>query len=81
MKTLRLMVFIGLISGCTTAPPSGHWEQAGKTELETKDDHTHCQDVAMRESYRNRVDEPFKEALVEQNCMERMGYKYVKHSP
>ncbi len=79
MKTLCVTVLIGILAGCATAPPSGHWEQAGRTEAETQDDHTNCQNVAMREANRNRTDEPFKEALVEQNCMERMGYTYVKH--
>jgi len=79
MKTLLLTVFVGMLSGCATAPPSGHWEQAGRTELETQDDHAHCEKVAMQESLRNKTDEPFKEAAVEKNCMERMGYTYIKN--
>jgi len=26
------------------------------------------------------MDEPFKEAVVKKNCMERMGYTYIKNS-
>lgn len=77
MKMLLVTVLIGMLSGCATAP-SGHWEQAGRTELETQDDHAHCGKVAMQESLRNKTDEPFKEAAVEKNCMERMGYTYIK---
>ena len=80
MKTLCFTVLIGMLSGCATDPPSGHWEQTGRTELETQDDLDHCDKVAFLDSQRNKTDEPFKAALVEQNCMERMGYTYVKHS-
>lgn len=79
MKTLCFTALIGLLSGCATAP-SGHWEQTGRTELETQDDLEHCDKVAFLDSQRNKTDEPFKAALVEQNCMERMGYTYIKHS-
>ena len=78
MKTLLVTVLIGMLSGCASAP-SGQWEQAGRTELETKDDHAHCEKVAMQESLRNKTDEPFKEAAVEKNCMERMGYTHIKN--
>jgi len=78
MKTLRLTVFIGMLSGCATAP-SGHWEQAGRTELETQDDFAHCEKVAYLDSQRNKTGEPFKEAQVEKNCMQRMGYTYTKN--
>ena len=77
MKTLRLTVLIGMLSGCTTAP-SGHWEQEGRTELDTQGDFAHCDQVAYLESQRNKTDEPFKGAQVEKNCMERLGYTYIK---
>jgi len=80
MKTLLFPVLIGMLSGCAAAAPSGHWEQAGRTEVEIQDDHAHCEKVAMQESLRNKMDEPFKEAVVEKNCMERMGYTYIKNS-
>ena len=78
MKTLRLTVLIGMLSGCATVP-SGHWEQDGRPELETQDDFAHCEQVAYLESQRNKSDEPFKGAQVEKNCMERMGYTYIKN--
>lgn len=78
MKTLLATMFIGMLSGCAATAPAGHWEQAGRTEVETRDDHAHCEKVAMQESLRNKSDEPFKEAAVERNCMERMGYVYIK---
>jgi hypothetical protein len=78
MKTLRLTVLIGILSGCATVP-SGHWEQDGRTELESQDDFAHCEQVAYLESQRNKSDEPFKGAQVEKNCMERMGYTYIKN--
>ena len=76
MKALHLTVLIGMLSGCATAP-SGHWEQDGRTELETQRDFAHCEQVAYLESQRNKTDEPFKGAQVEKNCMERMGYTYI----
>ena len=78
MKTLCLMVLIGMLFGCATAP-SGHWEQAGRTELETQDDLAHCEKVAYLDSQRNKSDEPFKEAAVQKNCMQRMGYTYINN--
>ena len=77
MKTLCFTVLIGLLSGCATAP-SGHWEQTGRTESETQDDLDHCDKVAFLDSQRNKTDEPFKGAQVEKNCMERLGYTYIK---
>ncbi len=79
MKTFCIAVLIGLLSGCATAP-TGHWEQAGRTEQETQDDFAHCEHVAYLDSQRNKTDEPFKGPQIEKNCMERMGYTYVKHS-
>ncbi len=72
---LASAVLIGL-SGCATAP-SGHWEQAGRTESETQDDLAHCEHVAFLDSQRNKTDEPFKGPQIEKNCMQRMGYTYV----
>ena len=72
---LAFTVLIG-IWGCASAP-SGHWEQAGRSELETQDDLAHCEHVAFLDSQRNKTDEPFKGPQVEKNCMQRMGYTYV----
>jgi hypothetical protein len=79
MKAFSLALFIGLLSGCATTPV-GHWEQAGRTTQETNDDFAHCEHVAYLDSQRNKTDEPFKGPQIEKNCMERMGYTYVKHS-
>lgn len=46
MKTVYVAVLIGMLSGCATTP-SGHWEQAGRTELETQDDLAHCEKVPI----------------------------------
>jgi hypothetical protein len=78
MKTLCLGVLPGMLSGCATAP-SGHWEQAGRTEVETRDDLAHCEHVAFLESQRNKSDEPFKGPIIEKNCMQRMGYTYINN--
>ena len=78
MKMLLIPVLIGMLSGCATAP-SGHWKQAGRTDLETQRDHAHCEKVAIQESQRNKSDEPFREAAIEKQCMEKMGYTYVKN--
>ena len=63
MKTLRVVMLMGLLSGCATEP-TGHWEQIGRSEAETADDQAHCEKVAMQESMRNKSDEPFHEANV-----------------
>ncbi|HJT19737.1 MAG TPA: hypothetical protein VJ746_04675 [Nitrospira sp.] len=73
---VSVMVLVGMFLGCSTAP-SGHWEQAGRTEAETRDDFAHCEQVAFLDSQRNKTDEPFKGAQIEKNCMQRMGYTYV----
>ncbi len=78
MKTLCLAVLIGMLFGCATAP-SGHWKQAGRTELETQDDLAHCEKVAYLDSQRNKTDEPFKGAIIEKNCMQRLGYSYINN--
>ena len=78
MKILCLTVLIGMLSGCATAP-SGHWEQVGRTEMETQDDFAHCEQVAYLDSQRNKSDEPFKGAIIEKNYMQRMGYTYINN--
>jgi len=80
MKIVSLAVLIGMVLGCAATTPSGHWEQAGRTEIETKDDLAHCEHVAFLDSQRNKTDEPFKGPQIEKNCMERMGYTYTKYS-
>lgn len=76
MKTLYVVLLIEMLLGCATAP-SGHWEQAGRTELETQDDLAHCEQVAYLDSQRNKTDEPFKGPIIEKNCMQRLGYSYI----
>jgi len=80
MHMMLIVVLAGLLWGCKTGP-SGHWVQAGRTDQEAQDDLAHCEKVAYLDSQRNKTDEPFKEAQVEKNCMERMGYTYVKDQP
>ena len=50
------------------------WE----TDQQAEDDHAHCRKVAMQESDGQRSVDPFKESVVEENCMKRIGYQYVK---
>lgn len=78
MKAVYVMVLMGMLSGCATTP-SGHWEQAGRTETETQTDFAHCEQVAYLDSQRNKSDEPFKGPIMEKNCMQRMGYTYVNN--
>ena len=78
MKAVYVMVLMGMLSGCATTP-SGHWEQAGRTETETQTDLAHCEQVAYLDSQRNKSDEPFKGPIIEKNCMQRMGYTYVNN--
>ncbi len=78
MKTLRVVMLMGLLSGCATAP-TGHWEQIGRSEAETADDQAHCEKVAMQESMRNKSDEPFRETAIMNQCMGKMGYAFVKN--
>jgi len=66
--------------GCASAP-SGQWVQPGRTQAETTEDFHHCEKVAMQESEGMRSTEPFKEDLIKQKCMQRMGYKWVKTEP
>jgi hypothetical protein len=80
MKTLTAMLFIGLLAGCATTP-DGRWEQAGKADAESKDDFDHCEKVSMLESQRNKSDAPFMESTLMKQCMERLGYTYVKRQP
>ncbi len=80
MKFLLIAVFAGLLYGCATGP-SGHWVQAGRTDQQAEDDLAHCQKVGMQESEGQRSTDPFKEATVEENCMKRMGYTFVKDQP
>jgi phosphopentomutase len=79
MKTVYVALLIGMLSGCATTP-SGHWEQAGRTEQETQDDFAHCEQVAYLDSQRNKTDEPFKGPIIEKNCMQRLGYNYINNS-
>lgn len=78
MKTMYVAMLIGMLSGCATAP-SGHWEQAGRTDLETQDDFAHCEKTAYLDSQRNKSDEPFKGPIIEKNCMQRLGYTYINN--
>ena len=78
MKLVYVAVLIGMLSGCATTP-SGHWEQDGRTELETQDDFAHCEQVAYLDSHRNKSDEPFKGPIIEKNCMQRLGYTYINN--
>jgi len=79
MKTVYVALLIGMLSGCATTP-SGHWEQAGRTEQETQDDFVHCEKTAYLDSQRNKTDEPFKGPIIEKNCMQRLGYNYINNS-
>jgi hypothetical protein len=80
MQILLIAVLMGALFGCQTGS-SWRWVQAGRTDQQTEDDHAHCQKVAMQESDGQRSVDPFKEAIVEENCMRRMGYTYVKNPP
>ena len=80
MKTLFAVLFAGLLSGCATTP-SGHWEQAGKAEADTQSDFDHCEKVSILESQRNKSDAPFMESILMKQCMEKLGYAYVKNTP
>jgi len=71
---------LSALVGCETAP-SGRWVQNGRTDAEAQDDHAHCQKVAMQESDGQRSVEPFKEAALEENCMKRMGYTFIRNQP
>lgn len=77
MKSVYTVVLLGMLSGCVAAP-SGYWEQAGRTEMETHDDLAHCEKTAYLDSQRNKTDEPFKGLIIEKNCMQRLGYTYSK---
>ena len=79
MKTLLVTMLFGMLSGCATTAPSGHWEQTGRTELETQGDLAHCEQVAYLDSQRNKSDEPFKGPIIEKNCMQRLGYTYINN--
>ncbi len=80
MKTLPLVMLIGMLAGCATTP-DGHWEQAGKNPTESQDDFTHCERVSILESQRNKSDAPFMESILMKQCMEKLGYAYVKNTP
>lgn len=78
MRVLLVAVLMGALFGCETGP-SGRWVQAGRTDQQAQDDHAHCRKVAMQESDGQRTVDPFKETAVEESCMKRMGYTYVKN--
>jgi hypothetical protein len=80
MRILLIAVLVGALFGCETGS-SGRWVQDGRTDEQALDDHTHCRKVAMQESDGQRSVDPFKEAVIEENCMKRMGYTYVKNQP
>ena len=80
MWILFITVLMGALVGCESGP-SGRWVQNGRTDQQAEDDHAHCRKVAMQESDGQRSVDPFKESVVEENCMKRMGYQYVKSQP
>lgn len=64
-----------MLAACDTP---GRWIKAGGTDLESQADYAHCEHVAMLDSERMRIVEPFKEEIVKQNGMKKMGYAYVR---
>jgi len=75
-----IAVVAGLQYGCEPGP-SGRWAQAGRTDQQAEDDYAHCQKLEMQESEGQRSTDPFKEGAVEEDCMEREGYTFVKNQP
>ena len=80
MRILLIAIAGVALFGCETGP-SGQWVQNGRTAQQAEDDHAHCRKVAIQESDGQRSVDPFKETVVEENCMKRMGYTYVKSQP
>jgi hypothetical protein len=78
MRILLITAAVVVLAGCESGP-SGRWVQQGRTDAQTAEDLDHCEKVTMQESDGQRSVGPFKEAGVKQNCMERMGYRYVKY--
>ena len=80
MKELGILGLLLALYGCESVP-SGQWVQEGGTEAQMREAMGHCEKVGMLESDGMRSTDPFKEEIVKQNCMRRMGYTYVKLPP
>ena len=77
MRILLILVAV-MLAACDTP---GRWIKAGGTDLESQADYAHCEHIAMLDSEGMRSVEPFKEEIVKQNCMKKMGYAYLRDTP
>ncbi len=77
MRILFIAAILSMLGGCQTNP-SGQWIQAGKAEQDAQADYAHCEKVAMQEANGMRSTDVFKEDIIKENCMKRMGYQYVR---
>ncbi|WP_447985749.1 hypothetical protein [Nitrospira sp. Nam74] len=77
MRILFIAPLLVMFVGCQTSP-SGHWTQAGKTDQDAQADYAHCEKVSMQEANGMRSTDVFKEDIIKEVCMKRMGYQYVQ---
>jgi len=74
MRKCIVFLIVSAACGCASAPQAIQWTQAGKTTQETQSDYSHCEKVAMQESNAMRSTDPFKEDILKEQCMKRLGY-------
>lgn len=70
MKTLWLGLAVVLLAGCT----SGHWVQAGKTDLDSRRDYADCENVIVTKHGGWQRVEPFTASMEIRECMQLNGY-------
>lgn len=78
MPKFVLVLALILVWGCHTSP-DGHWIQAGRTDHDSQSDYAECEKVAMQEANGMRSTDVFKEDIIKERCMKRLGYEYVKN--
>lgn len=76
-KFIIVLVLI-LLGGCHTSL-DGHWIQDGRTDQDSQSDYADCEKVAMQEANGMRSTDVFKEDIIKERCMKRLGYRYVEN--